>query len=332
MCFFYYFTEIRYRLSYLGASFLITFFTSYYYSLELVYLFARPFLHSKHLISKSSICYSITDTATSKSGFVNPLEQQIPICQSFAKEGSVNGPVKSDLTSLLTSPEVNKSEICPDTTFGGAKDVTDVIFDKGFIFTSLTEAFHTTIKICFIWSFLFFLPFFFYQFWCFFTPSWFLFERVRAKIYLFSALSGAFLGGYCFYFLVLPELIDFLLNFKINTPLFTVQLEARIDSYVRISSGVFLIVEFVFQMPLLFSLFYFFGLIDSAFLSKNRKIFILFFLLLAAFLSPPDPLTEFLIFSFFICTFEFFIWIGFLVKNLYQRYIDPSYLKKKKTQ
>ena len=284
MCFFYYFTEIRYRLSYLGASFLITFFTSYYYSLELVYLFARPFLHSKHLTSKSSICYSITDTSL----------------------GSVNGPVKSD--------------------------VTDVIFDKGFIFTSLTEAFHTTIKICFIWSFLFFLPFFFYQFWCFFTPSWFLFERVRAKIYLFSATSLAFLGGYCFYFLVLPELIDFLLNFKINTPLFTVQLEARIDSYVRISSGVFLIVEFVFQMPLLFSLFYFFGLIDSVFLSKNMKIFILFFLLLAAFLSPPDPLAEFLIFSFFICTFEFFIWIGFLVKNLYQRYIDPSYLKKKNTQ
>ena len=292
MCFFYYFTEIRYRLSYLGASFLITFFTSYYYSLELVYLFARPFLHSKHLTSKSSICYSITDTSLADT--------------SFGSVRSVNGPVKSD--------------------------VTDVIFDKGFIFTSLTEAFHTTIKICFIWSFLFFLPFFFYQFWCFFTPSWFLFERVRAKIYLFSATSLAFLGGYCFYFLVLPELIDFLLNFKINTPLFTVQLEARIDSYVRISSGVFLIVEFVFQMPLLFSLFYFFGLIDSVFLSKNRKIFILFFLLLAAFLSPPDPLAEFLILSFFICTFEFFIWIGFLVKNLYQRYIDPSYLKKKNTQ
>ena len=298
MCFFYYFTEIRYRLSYLGVSFLITFFTCYYYSLELVYLFARPFLHSKHLTdttsNKSMICpcYSITDTSLADT--------------SLGSVRSVNGPVKSD--------------------------VTDVIFDKGFIFTSLTEAFHTTIKICFIWSFLFFLPFFFYQFWCFFAPSWLIFERVRAKVYLLSAVSGAFLGGYCFYFLVLPELIDFLLNFKINTPLFTVQLEARIDSYVRISSGVFLIVEFVFQMPLLFSLFYFFGLIDSVFVSKNRKIFILFFLLLAAFLSPPDPLAEFLIFSFFICTFEFFIWIGFLVKNLYQRNIDPSYLKEKNTQ
>lgn len=241
MCFFYYFTEIRYRLSYLGVSFLVTFFTSYYYSLELVYLFARPFLHSKHH---------------------------------------------------------------------------SILFDKGFIFTNVTEALHTTIKICFIWSFLFILPFFIYQFWCFFTPSWFFFERGRVKRYVFSATVYAFLGGFCFYFIILPELLDFLLNFKINTSLFTVQLQARIDSYVKISSAVFLIVELVFQMPLFFTILYSLGYIDSVFLSKNRKIFILFFLLLSAFLSPPDFLTEIVIFSFFVCFFELFIWVGFLKQNL----------------
>lgn len=251
MYFLYYFTEIRYRLSYLGVSFLVTFFTTYYYSLELVYLFARPFLQSKHH---------------------------------------------------------------------------SVIFEKGFIFTNLAEAFHTTIKICFIWSFLFFLPFFFYQFWCFFTPSWYFFEKERVKKYVFSTLLYAFLGGFCFYFLVLPEFLDFLLNFKINTPIFAVQLEARIDSYVRISSSVFLIVEFIFQMPFLFSLLYLFGYIDSVYLSENRKIFILFFLLLSAFLSPPDPLAEFLIFSFFVCSFELFIWIGFFVKNLSVIDVDPTLL------
>ena len=243
MCFLYYFTEIRYRFFYLSVSFLITFFTTYYYSLELIYLFARPFLHSVHH---------------------------------------------------------------------------SILFDKGFIFTNLTEAFHTTIKICFIWSFLFFLPFFFYQFWCFFAPSWFFFEREKVKRYLCSATVYAFLGGFCFYFLILPQLLDFLLNFKINTPLFTVQLEARIDSYVKISSAVFLIVESLFQMPFFFSLFYSLGYIDSVFLSKNRKIYILFFLLLSAFLSPPDFLAEIFIFSFFICFFELFIWIGFFVKNFYE--------------
>lgn len=241
MYFFYYLSEIRYRLFYLGISFLITFFTCYYYSLELIYLFTRPFLHLNHH---------------------------------------------------------------------------SALFDKGFIFTNLSEALHTTLKICFIWSFLLFLPFFFYQFWCFFTPSWFFFERARVRMYVLSATVCLFLGGLSFYFLVLPEFLEFLLNFKINTPLFTVQLEARIDSYVRVSTGVFLIVECIFQTPLLFSLLYFFGYVDSIFLSKNRKIFVFFLLFLSALLSPPDPFAEFLIFSFFISSFELFIWIGFFIKNI----------------
>lgn len=237
MNFFFYFAEIRYRFTYLICSFLITFFTCYFYSLELIYLFARPFLHSKHHL---------------------------------------------------------------------------LIFEKGFIFTNLTEAFHTTYKISVFWSFLFVLPIIIYQFWCFFTPSWYSFERVRRRVYIFSGMVSSFLGGFCFYFLVLPELLDFLLNFKINSPLFTIQLEARIDSYVRISSTVFLIVESIFQIPLFFCFLYIYGYVDSVFLSLNRKIFVLLFLLLSALLTPPDPLTELIVFLFFWFFFEFIIWIGFL--------------------
>ena len=85
---FFYFAEIRYRFFYCVIGFLISFLSSYFYSLELLYLFARPFLHSNHH---------------------------------------------------------------------------QVFFEKGFIFTNLTEAFHTTLKICFIWSSVFLLPVFFYQ-------------------------------------------------------------------------------------------------------------------------------------------------------------------------
>lgn len=234
---FFYFAEIRYRLGYSFVSFLITFFTCYFYSLPLIYLFARPFLHSKH---------------------------RIPL------------------------------------------------FDKGFIFTNITEAFHTTLKICFIWSFLFIIPVIFYQLWSFFAPSWYCFERVRARGYFVSAILLSALGGFGFEFYILPQFLDFLLNFKVDSPVFTIQLEARIDSYVRISSSVFLIVQFTFQTPLFFSFLYVSGYIDSAFLSLNRKVFVLSLLLLSAFLTPPDPLTECFIFLLLWFLFEFMIWIGFL--------------------
>lgn len=234
---FFYLAEIRYRFFYLISSFLITFLSCYFYSLELLYLFVRPFLHSNHH---------------------------------------------------------------------------QVFFEKGFIFTNLYEAFHTTIKICFIWSLVFLLPVIFYQFWCFFTPSWYSFERVHYRVYLFFGTLLNILGGLVFYFLVLPELLDFLLNFKVNSPLFTIQLEAKIDSYVRISSGVFLIVESVFQTPLFFCILYFYGYVDSVFLSSNRKIFVIFFIFLSALFSPPDPLTQLGLSLFFWFFFELFIWIGFL--------------------
>ena len=232
---FFYFAEIRYRFGYLICSFLITFFACYFYSLQLIYLFARPFLHSKHHF---------------------------------------------------------------------------FLFDKGFIFTNLTEAFHTTLKICFVWSFVFIIPLFFYQFWCFFAPTWYLFERKNVVFYIFSALLLNFLGTVCFYFLILPQFLDFLLNFKVDSPLFTIQLEARIDSYVKTSTGVFLIVQSIFQTPLFLYFLHLSDYIDSTFLSLNRKVFVLFLLLLSALVTPPDPLTECCIFLLFWFFFEFLIWIG----------------------
>jgi len=189
------------------------------------------------------------------------------------------------------------------------------LFDKGFIFTNLTEAFYTTLKICFLWSFLFIIPVFFYQFWCFFAPSWYSFERENVRVYIFSALLLNFLGGVCFYFLILPQFLDFLLNFKVDSPLFTIQLEARIDSYVKISSSVFLIVQSIFQTPLFFYFLYVSDYIDSAFLSINRKVFVLFLLLLSALITPPDPLTECCIFLLFCFFFEFLIWMGLKKKQ-----------------
>jgi len=233
---FFYFYEIRYRFAYLILSFFITFFTCYFYSLQLIYLFARPFLHSKHHL---------------------------------------------------------------------------FLFDKGFIFTNLTEALNTTLKICFLWSFLFIIPVLFYQFWSFFAPSWYCFERKRVLFYIFSAILLNFLGGILFYFLIYPQFLDFLLNFKVNSPLFTIQFTTRIDSYVRISTGVFLIVQSIFQTPLFLYFLYLSGYINSTFLSLNRKVFVLFLLLLSALLTPPDPLIECFLFLSFWFFFEFFIWMGF---------------------
>lgn len=233
MVLFDHFTELRIRVSYIFLSLLITFLTSSFFSLELVYLFVNPFLG----------------------------------------------------------------------------------LDKGFIFTDLTEALYTTLKICLIMTFFVLSPFIFYQFWCFFTPSFYNFEKQKIRKLYFFVFSGLFFGFFFEYFFILPSLFQFLLQYEIKSPLITLVLEARMSSYVKWSLHVFIIVEILFQIPTLFFLLFSLNLIKSEILSKSRKYWFFSFILSAAFLSPPDFLIQLLLISLFVLLFEFLVWFGFLFEK-----------------
>ena len=112
-------------------------------------------------------------------------------------------------------------------------------YDKNFIFTDLTEAFYTTIQLNLVVSMYILVPFIIYNIWCFFIPSTFLEERQKYNFF-FSAIVTLLVISACFiFFLVLPELYKFLLNFEINTNFMTIQLEARIQSYVQLACNIF---------------------------------------------------------------------------------------------
>lgn len=233
MVLFDHFTELRIRISYIFFSLLITFLASSFFSLELIYLFVKPFLG----------------------------------------------------------------------------------LNKGFIFTDLTEALYTTLKICLIISFFLLSPFILYQFWCFFTPSLYTFEKQKIKKLYFFVFFGFFFGFFFEYFCILPSLFQFLLQYEIKSPLITLVLEARMSSYVKWSINVFIIVCLLFQIPTLFFLLFSLNSLKSQILFKNRKYWFLFFILSAAFLSPPDFLIQLLIISLFVFLFEFLVWFCFLFEK-----------------
>ena len=92
-------------------------------------------------------------------------------------------------------------------------------YEKNFIFTDLTEAFYTTIQLNLVVSMYILVPFIIYNIWCFFIPSTFLEERQKYNFF-FSAIVTLLVISACFiFFLVLPELYKFLLNFEINDKL-----------------------------------------------------------------------------------------------------------------
>ena len=185
-------------------------------------------------------------------------------------------------------------------------------YNKNFIFTDLTEAFYTTIKLNFIISILTLIPSFVYHVWCFYIPSTFKQERKKYNFF-FSAILVLLGASLIFiYFIVLPELYKFLLYFEISTNFMSIQLEARIQSYVNLAFKIFLVFSLFFQIPLIFSVLFKYGFISSCFLVKNRWQIFFANLLLAAFLCPPDLVTQITLTLFFQIIFEILLLSTFL--------------------
>lgn len=189
-------------------------------------------------------------------------------------------------------------------------------YEKNFIFTHLTEAFYTTIQLNFIVSIYILIPFIIYNIWCFFIPSTFLEERKKYNFFFSTIIISLVLSACFIFFFLLPELYKFLLHFEINTSFMIIKLEARIQSYVQLACNIFFLCSIIFQIPLFFFIAFEYGLITIDFLIKNRSQVLFMNLLLAAFISPPDLLTQIILAISLQSAFEVLLLITFIYKKL----------------
>lgn len=189
-------------------------------------------------------------------------------------------------------------------------------YEKNFIFTDLTEAFYTSIQISFFFSLYLILPLCMYQIWCFFIPSTFSNKRKNINFKFFIVFICLIVSIISVYLIILPKLYTFLLNFEINTTLLNIELEARINSYVKLACKIFILFSFIFLIPI-----WVFSLIKNKkikikILAKNRIKIFFCIVIFSSIVSPPDVFTQ-LIVSFFLQTFfEILIVFGFLYEKL----------------
>lgn len=185
-------------------------------------------------------------------------------------------------------------------------------FERSFIFTELTEALYVTLKICVITSLCLVFPLFCYQAWCFFVPSLYYSERAGWSLFCLISTLLSMLALLSVYQYILPGIAAILLQFEIKSEILTIQLEARIDSYVNWSSKIFIVVLVYGQLPLLSYMGFCLGLLSSDLLIKRRKVLVVLSLLIAAFLSPPDLLAQILTTLFILFWIESIIWLGMI--------------------
>jgi sec-independent protein translocase protein TatC len=160
-----------------------------------------------------------------------------------------------------------------------------------FIFTGVTEAFFTYMKLAFFAGIFVASPIIIYQTWAFVAPG--LYDNERRSILPFVFVSVVFfLGGTAFaYFIVFPSAFKFFLTY--NTQY--VKIMPSIGEYLSFSCIFLLAFGIVFELPVFIICLARLGIINHNHLRKYRKLVIIGIFITAAILTPtPDAVNQLL--------------------------------------
>ncbi len=156
------------------------------------------------------------------------------------------------------------------------------------VFTGLPEAFFTYLKVSLLAGIVVALPVIFYEFWMFVAPGLYRKERVVILPIVIISLFFFAAGALFAYFLVFPFGFKFFLGFASET----IRPLPSMKEYLSFSSKMLLAFGLAFELPLVLTGMARFGLVDAAFLKKNRKYALLLFFVGAAILTPPDVVSQ----------------------------------------
>ena len=158
------------------------------------------------------------------------------------------------------------------------------------IYTGLTEAFLTYLKLSFFSGFILSLPFVLWQSWLFISPG--LYSREK-KVFFFLTLASPplFISGAALaYYVICPVAWKFFLSFEVppSPEGMSLQLEARMSEYLSLILKLVLAFGICFQLPLVLVGLHKIGLVTLETLRKNRKYAFLIIVIIAAVMTPPD--------------------------------------------
>jgi len=162
------------------------------------------------------------------------------------------------------------------------------------IFTDLTEAFFTYMKVAF-WAAAFIsFPIIATQLWMFVAPGLYRNERKAFLPFLLATPVLFFMGGALVYFVIFPFAWHFFVSFE--TPggdgTLPIELEPKVNEYLSLVMTLIFAFGLAFQLPVLLSLLARVGLISAADLASKRRYAIVGIFVFAAVVTPPDVISQ----------------------------------------
>lgn len=161
------------------------------------------------------------------------------------------------------------------------------------------------------------VPFILYELWAFISPGLLPNERKMVLTIFWFAFPLFILGVMFSFFIMLPFVIQFLLNYTISTSVETIP---TLSSYIHIAILFLLLSGLVFLLPLILSVLIYYGILSTEFLVKNRKYAIIITAIISAVITPTtDGITMMLMFLPIYFLYEISIWTGKILEKKKQK-------------
>lgn len=182
--------------------------------------------------------------------------------------------------------------------------------DCDLIFISPQEGFFVAIKISLLGGFILAFPYIGLQMWRFVAPGLYRSEKGAFLPFLIASPFMFMLGASFAFFVVTPLAYDFFLGFQQfgadgaavagdvqNQPGLSVVFQGSAQEYLNLTVKFIVAFGLCFQLPVLLTLMGKAGLVSAAGLRGVRKYAVVGILVLAAVVTPPDVITQVILFA-----------------------------------
>ena len=205
-----------------------------------------------------------------------------------------------------------------------------VLGDRGqdcdLIFISPQEGFFVAIKVSLLGGLMLSFPVIAHQMWRFVAPGLYKNEKGAFLPFLVSSPLMFILGASFAFYVVTPLAYDFFLGFQqfgaegeavpgdpATTPGLSVVFQGSAQEYLNLTIKFIVAFGMCFQLPVLLTLMGKAGLVSAEGLGNVRKYAVVAILLLAALVTPPDVITQVILFVVVYGLYEISI---FLVRRV----------------
>jgi sec-independent protein translocase protein TatC len=286
--------ELRQRLIVCVAALAVGFVICFAFSTQIYYLLLRPYEVAAQILAAQRLA----EAGTPHVGFVDGVLQFLHLQPASPHKANTGGPF--DLLLALV----------------GLKEVPSVAGQNlKLIFTAPLEFFFTKLKLSGFGAVVLTFPVLAAQVYGFVAPGLYKRERRAFLPFLIASPTLFVMGAALVYYMIFPFVLWFSLSQQItNAGAISVELLPKVSDYLTLVTTLLLAFGLCFQLPVVLTLLGMAGIVSAQMLSEGRRYAIVGIFIVAAVVTPPDPLSQILLATPIVLLYEISIWCVKLIE------------------